>query len=54
MFIEDDKVWMTEEELDAFRAMQLETSQKLNVVLMQLCSLLLEQKGKNEETNGHS
>ena len=47
MEIDGDKVWMTSEELEAFREFQLETSRKLNVVLMQMCLLLLEQKNEN-------
>ena len=43
MEIDDDKVWMTEEELDAFRDFQLQTARKLNIVLAEFCLLLLKQ-----------
>lgn len=48
MEIDGDKVWMTEEEIDEFYARQLETSQKLNLALMELCLLLLKDKNENQ------
>lgn len=48
MEIDGDRVWMTEEEMGEFYARKLETSQKLNIVLMELCLLLLKDKYENQ------
>lgn len=42
MEIEDDKVWMTQEELDEFYDNQRITAIKLNAILLELCLLLLD------------
>jgi hypothetical protein len=40
--VENDRIWMTIEELEKFNLFQLETSKKLNIVLEELCLFLLE------------
>ncbi len=52
MKIDGDKVWMTAEELEAFREQQLQTAWKINHLLAELCLILLKDRGRYERENG--